>query len=41
MYSTHDEGTSVVAEICIRALKNKIYKNMASASSKKKCILIT
>ena len=26
MYSTHNEGKSVVAERFIRALKNKIYK---------------
>ena len=28
MYSTHNEGKSVVAERFIRALKNKIYKYM-------------
>ena len=27
MYSTHDEGKSVVAERFIRTLKNKIYKH--------------
>ena len=27
-YSTHNEGKSVVAEIFIRTLKNKIYKYM-------------
>ena len=26
MYSTHNEGKSVVAEIFMRTLKNKIYK---------------
>ena len=26
MYSTHNEGKSIVAERCIRTLKNKIYK---------------
>ena len=30
MYSTHNEGKSVVAERFIRTLKNKIYKYMAS-----------
>ena len=28
MYSTHNEGKSVVAERFIRSLKNKIYKYM-------------
>ena len=32
MYSTHDEGTSVVAEQVIRTLKSKIYKYMTSIS---------
>ena len=32
MYSTHNEGKSVVAERFIRALKNKIYKHMTSLS---------
>ena len=32
MYSTHNEGKSVVAEIFIRTLKSKIYKYMASIS---------
>ena len=32
MYSTHNEGKSVVAERFIRILKNKIYKYMASIS---------
>ena len=32
MYSTHNEGKSVVAEIFIRTLKNKIYKHMTSIS---------
>ena len=32
MYSTHKEGKSVVAERCIRTLKNKIYKYTASIS---------
>ena len=30
MYSTHNEGKSIVAERFIRRLKNKIYKNMTS-----------
>ena len=32
MYSTHNEGKSVVAERVIRTLKNKIYKHMTSIS---------
>ena len=32
MYSTHNEGKSVVAERFIRTLKNKIYKYMSSIS---------
>ena len=32
MYSTHNEGRSVVAEIFIRTLKNKIYKHMTAIS---------
>ena len=32
MYSTHNEGKSVVAERSIRNLKNKIYKYMTSIS---------
>ena len=32
MYSTHNEGKSVVAERFFRTLKNKIYKNMTSVS---------
>ena len=32
MYSTHNEGKSVVAERFIRTLKSKIYKNMTSIS---------
>ena len=32
MYSTHNEGKSVVAERLIRTLKNKIYRNMTSIS---------
>ena len=30
MYSTHNEGKSVVAERFIRALKSKIYKDMTT-----------
>ena len=37
MYSTHNEGKSVVAEIFIRTIKNKIYKYMTSIS-KNVCI---
>ena len=32
MYSTHNEGKSVIAERFIRTLKNKIYKHMTSKS---------
>ena len=37
MYSTHNEGKSVIAKILIRILKNKIYKHMTSVL--KMCIL--
>ena len=37
MYSTHNEGKSVVAERFIRILKNRIYKYMTSVS-KNVCI---
>ena len=37
MYSIHNEGKSVIAEIFIRTLKTKIYKYMTSAS-KNVCI---
>ena len=33
-YSTQNEGKSVVVEIFIRILKNKIYKYMTSISKK-------
>ena len=32
MYSTHNEGKSVIAERFLRTLKNKIYKYMTSIS---------
>ena len=32
MYSTYNEGKSVVAESFIRTLKNKIYKHMTAIS---------
>ena len=32
MYSTHNEGESIVAERFIRTLKTKIYKHMTSVS---------
>ena len=32
MYSTHNEGKSVIAERFIKTLKNKIYKCMTSVS---------
>ena len=32
MYSTHNEGKSVVAERFIRTIKTKIYKHMTSIS---------
>ena len=34
MYSTHNEGPSVVAGRFITTLKNKIYKNMMTSTSK-------
>ena len=39
MYSTHNEGKSIVAERFIRTIKNKIYKHMTSISYQKMCIL--
>ena len=36
MYSTHNEGKSVVAERFIRTVKTKIYKHMTAVS--KKCV---
>ena len=36
MYSTYNEGKSVVTERFIITLKNKIYKHMAAIS--KKCL---
>ena len=36
MYSTHNKGKSVVAEVFIKTLKNKIYKHMTAIS--KKCV---
>ena len=36
MYSTHNEGKSIIAETFIRTLKNKIYKHMKPIS--KKCL---
>ena len=38
MYSTHNEGKSVIAERFIRTLKNKIYKY--TIQFQKLCILI-
>ena len=35
MYSTHNEGKSVVAERFIRTLKNKIYKYIYNTSISK------
>ena len=32
MYSTHNEGKSIVAETFIRTLKNKTYKHMKAIS---------
>ena len=37
MYSTHNEGKSVVGERFIRTLKSKIYKHKTVIS--KKCLL--
>ena len=36
MYSTYNEGKSVVAERFIRTLKNKVFKHMTAFS--KKCL---
>ena len=36
MYSKHNEGKSVVPEIFIKTLKNKIYKHMTAIS--KQCL---
>ena len=30
IYSTHNEGKSVIAESFIKTLKNKVYKHMTS-----------
>ena len=38
MYSTHDEGKSVISKRFIRTLKNEIYKYMTSMP--KMCLLI-
>ena len=38
MYSTHNEGKSVIAERFIRALKTKVYKYIISIS-KNVCIV--
>ena len=38
MYSTYNEGQSVIVERSIRTLKSKIYKYMTS--NQKTCILI-
>ena len=32
MYSTHNEGKSIITERFVRILKNKIYKDMTSIS---------
>ena len=34
MYSTHNEGKSVIAEMFIKATKAKIYKNITASDSK-------
>ena len=34
MYSTHNEGKSVVAERFVRTLKKKIYKHVVAVSQK-------
>ena len=39
MYSIHSEGKSVIAEIFIRTLKNKIFKHM-TAISKNVCFVV-
>ena len=38
MYSTYNEGKSVVAERFIRKLKNKIFKHMTAVSIVSKCL---
>ena len=38
MYSTHNEGKSVIAERFIKTLKSKIYKKM-TANNNKSCLL--
>ena len=40
MYSTHNEGKSVVVKRFIRTLKSQIYKYMTSLQYQKMCILI-
>ena len=35
IYSTHNEGKSVVAEIFIRTLKSRVFKYMISISKKR------
>ena len=37
MYSTHNEGKSVIAERFIKTLKSKIYKKM-TANDNKSCL---
>ena len=37
MYSTYNEGKSVVAKIFIRTLKNEIYKHMTAVSKNVYC----
>ena len=37
MYSTYNEGKSVVAERFIRTLKNEIFKHMTAISKKVYC----
>ena len=34
MYSTHNEGKSVITEMFIKAIKAKIYKNITASDSK-------
>ena len=39
MYSTHNEGKSVVAERFMKTLKNKIYKHMTYIGKKKSIMM--
>ena len=38
MYSTHNEGKSVISERFIRTIQGKIYKGMTANDSKQFCL---